>query len=176
MTRVLALAVFVSILGGCSKAEQVVPTELDVMAEQAAIKDALRYLGEGSKLKAICGPSVGKTLFVDADGAKFEPDQISDGVIALGFSAGGKPDVVHRDALKEMVRVTEDEGVVSFLAHPTDPDLGSWIITFPSTGIVETHSLVRSAEGKLLDLWTSTRSNGLAPPRSLAFLSKCEAL
>jgi hypothetical protein len=146
------------------------------MERDAAVADAQRYFGMGANIVAICGSSVGRILYLDRDAAKIEPDSITNGIIALGFDASGKPDVVHRDALKKMIRVTEDGGVVTFVPQPGDEKLGTWSIIFPTTGIVENHSLVRKPTGELFDLWNSTRNYGLTLPRSLTLLSKCEAL
>ena len=164
------------VLAGCRAENRPIEAKpLDPLEFQAAKSDAERYLGPGAKVVALCGPSKGSILFVEKDGATIGPDEISGGVIALAFDASGKPDVVHRDALKEMIRVSENSGVVRFLPLPGSPPLGTWTIDFPSSGIVESHSLMSPKQGELVDVWTSTRASGFLPPRGSVFISKCKA-
>ena len=175
--RFWLIVISVFTLAACKGPTEIVdPKPLSGIDRDAALTDARRFLGSDAKIVAICGPSVGRILYLDRDVAKIEPDSIKDGVIALGFDANGKPDVVHRDAFKKMIRVTEDSGEITFIPQPGDDNLGTWSIVFRATGIVESHSLVRKPTGDLYDLWTSTRNYGLTLPRSLVFLSKCEAV
>ena len=177
MRELAAFLLVLLTLSGCKPKESSIdPDRLGGIELAAASSDAKRYFGNGAKVVAICGPSVGARLQLESKEAVLTQDEISGGVIALGFDANGQPDVVHRDAMKQMIRVSEDLGVVTFLPRPNGKNLGTWKIDFPTTGIVETHSLMTAPDGGLVDIWTSTRSDGLLPARGLVLLSKCEAI
>ena len=161
--------------GGTGKS-YTLPEPADAFELEAAKKDALRYLGDGSKVLAICGGSVGSSFFLEGQEKGFVEDGIKEGIIVFALRQDGSPDVLTRDALKEMIVATEDKGQVFRLhGRQNNDDLGVWVIQYPSTGVVVNHNLSKNSEGDLIDIWTQNKPRiDPLPARTSTFLSRCE--
>jgi hypothetical protein len=165
------------VLAGCQKESDAIdPKALNASALLAAATDVQRYLGPDSEIVAICGPSVGSSLFLDEDGANLQPDEIAGGVIGLGFDKNGKPDVVRRDAFNVMIKLSEDGGMVNYIPHPKQKGLGTWTISYPNTGVSESHVLSKAKDGRIVGIWTSAKPKleETLPPRGLLMYSRCD--
>lgn len=174
--KIAAFALLSLLIASCDKPTELDLKRLDSLQMDAAVTDAQRYLGEGGKIAAVCGASEGVFISGTEDGFSIESDRITDGVIALAFDRDGKPDIVHRDVEKTMQRMSEEQDTeVIFTPNPNDDRLGNWTVRFKSSGIVETHTLVRDEAGTVFDLWASPRPKNLVvPARMVAFAAKCE--
>jgi hypothetical protein len=176
MKKYRIIFLWAAVLAGCQETQEVIdPQMLDALSVNAAVADVQRYLGEDSRIMAICGPSTGSLLFLDKDGAKLERDEIKDGVVGLGFDKSGKPDIVRRDAFKTMIRLSEDGGLVNYIPSAKQDGLGTWTINYPSTGVSESYVLSKSSDGSVVSIWTSAKPklDETLPPRGLLMYSKC---
>ncbi|MEZ5688602.1 MAG: hypothetical protein R3E21_07450 [Caenibius sp.] len=169
----VALATSFAVIA-CSPTPTHEPESINGLELTAARTDASRYLGPKSRIVAICGPSKGVGLYLDSYADGYSPDQIENGVIIFGFDADDNPEIVHRDALKEMVVMSEEGAQISFNPDPRDNRMGIWIVQFPDSRIVETHNLTLGPNDQPLDLWTSNKPSLMIKARSFAFNSKCE--
>jgi hypothetical protein len=149
---------------------------LDAFDAQAAVTDAERYLGAGTTVLAVCGGSIGSSLFLDQSEKGFVEDSINGGVIVFALRSDGSPDVLTRDVSREMFVATEDGGQIHRLHGRDNTDkLGVWVIHYPATGVVVSHNLANSDNGELTNVWTQNKPKvGPLPARTSTFLSRCE--
>lgn len=166
------------ILLGCSlpacSSKFELPPPPDFSDVVAAQKDASRYVGEGSKVLAVCGGSRGGGFYLDNLDAGFEPDAITDGQIIFVEDAAGNPNVLTRDILPELIVATEDGGIINRFEGREPSGLGVWSITYPATGVTVTHNLTGFVDEKIVDLWVQNKPPVQAlPARSQTFLSTC---
>jgi len=164
----------IGMLCGCDVTSQMPGEPLQGLELNAAEKDAKAYLKDGAELIAICGNSSGVGYFLDQPDSMFEPDYLDGGVIVFAKNADGSPDIVHRDALKEMIVVSESGAEISKLPDSEDNRLGIWIVTYPASTIVETYNLTIGKNGDLYALWNANKGKNLMEGRTMSFVSKCE--
>ena len=178
MKHVITIVVALS-LASCDKKNAITePQALNALSFEAAEADVNRYLGNGAEIVAICGPSVGSVLFVDNGVAKLERDEIKNGVVGFGFDKDGKPDIVRRDAMKVMIRLSEDGGMVTYNPLSKKKGLGTWTVSYPSTGVAESYVLGKRPDGSVVSIWTSAKPeiDAMLPPRGLLMFSKCKVV
>jgi hypothetical protein len=175
--RAAVLLPALTLVGGCfeSGTKLSIPDQPSAFDVQAAETDAKRYLGAGTKVLAVCGISVGSSLFSDQLEKGFEEDGISDGVIVLAERQDGRPEVLSRDFTKELIVASEDGAQVTRIGKKYNDSTGIWVLQYPSTGVVISYNISTDADGKLLNLWTQNKpAVGPLPPRTSTFLSRCE--
>ena len=149
---VVALAVSSCGTGGDksdeTQVDQVFNAEMASQSISTAFPDAT-----GIKIHAVCGPSVGKGLYEDDQFGAFQSDAISEGrLIFFSGADNTSPNVAFRDASGQYLFALADGGEVRILG----PNSSTWIVAYPSTGVVETHNLV-TKDGQMIDLWTSNK-------------------
>ena len=169
----LALAAFTV---GCNQGGRkvAVPEAPHAFDVQAAEADAMRYLGADTKVFAVCGSSVGSSLFLDDLEQGFVDDSIKDGIIIFASRGDGRPEVLSRDVFKKLIVASEDGAVIRRLGETdTDPQ-GVWSLEYPATGVVISYNLASDGSGGLVNLWTQNKPLvGTLPPRTSTFLSTC---
>ncbi len=147
---------------------------LDVLDRNAAILDGQTYLGEGAQILAVCGGSKGYGLYLDDIELGYQEGSLTDGVIIYGLSKDGSPEILFRDALKEMVVASEHGAEISRLNVNDDPRLGIWTLVHPRAGIVETYNLTLGEKNQLYSLWTANKSSGSLLGRTTSYVARCE--
>lgn len=119
---------------------------------------------------AVCGPSTGRGFYGDDHYSEFQADSISDG--RLVFFAGSDntgPNVAFRDAGGQYIFALQDGGDVRIV----DSEARMWVISYPSTGVVETHNFFNE-DGKLVDMWTANKpAISSWQPSARVFMSRC---
>ena len=152
------------------------PKPLDALERQAAVVDALRYLGEGAKVLAVCGESKGQSWYLEKDQNRFFDDGIDDGVIVFAMLPNGQPEILTRDVTREMIVQSEDGGVITRLNGREDRGgLGIWLVQYPSTGVTASYNLAAERDGTLRNIWTQNKpAVAMLPPRASLFISGCE--
>lgn len=149
------LAMLLLSTGACS-AESVEVKEVDqtFTAQMAAqTLDAALPNSNQFKIHAVCGPSTGSGLYADDNYKSFQQDGISEGRLVFFSGADDSgPNVFFRDAGGQYLSALNDGGNVEMLG----PDKNIWIVSYPATGVVEVHNLMRQ-NGRLYDLWTANK-------------------
>ena len=166
-----ANALLITLLAaGCSRAEAPKPIDQTFTSEMAsqALSSALPNY-KMLKVFAVCGPAAGKGLSSRDKFSEFEDDGISDGrLIFYSASDGSGPNVAYRD-ISGKYQFALNEGAE---VRPIGDQSQMWIISYATTGVVETHNFVMR-DGELLDVWTSAKPELIVPASSRIFTSNC---
>lgn len=114
---------------------------------------------DATDVLAMCGASTGQGYFIFPSFSDWHEDGIKDGRIT--FKSGGpsgKPNVVHKDALG--VTDARAEGAVVVIV-PSGSDKRGFAasVIYPSSGVMETYSVLTLADGKRRLLWTSNKAH-----------------
>lgn len=154
------------------------PKSLDGFEQQAAMSDALRYLGEGSAVLAVCGGSTGQSWYFEEDARGPIPDGIGNGVIVFALRSDGKPEILTRDVTREMIVTSEDGGVITRLyGRQNDQGLGVWVVNYASSGVTQSHNLAVDWQKQLSNIWTQNKpAIENLPARASMFRSQCEII
>jgi hypothetical protein len=167
---IIGLALCVS---GCD--DRVVQPSLEPLtAEQAADarSAASQVIGKNGRALFICGQAEGLGVFTLDWKSGFTPDGMKDGRLIFLIRDDGREDVYFRDALGKYLSSLEDGGEVRRVSPPNQ-QIESWIISYPSTGIVETHNITTAPKDGLVNLWTSNKPDSLIGASAKLFRSSC---
>ena len=166
-------SIFSAFLCSCG-ASPLEPTVLSKQELNVVLERVLPKLIQGQRIIAVCGPSSGSALWLRArDGGKAmqEKDGISNGrAVFIDGNAG--PDVIYLDAASDFESANSDGGAVSVIHQKRRP-ASSWIVSYASTGVVQTHNLAFNADGQLVNIWTANKPDGLNPAHVFTFTSNC---
>ncbi len=170
MAVILGLATFAS---GCD--DRVAQPKLEpITAVQAndARNAVSQLIGKKGRALILGGQSDGLSLFELDWRSGFSPDGMKDGRIVFFVRDDGREDVYSRDAVGRYASALEDGSEVRRISHP-DRQIDSWIVSDPSTGIVETHNLTAVPKDGLVDLWTSNKPVSVIGASAKLFRSSC---
>lgn len=173
-SNLVALTVTLLVVGACDRSSASAPapdlTGLEAETTRSAVGTMLT---EGERIEAICGPARGKTFSVDYDEQDWTADQISDGRVVLVTGPSNSADVIFRGATGSFKRAAEDGGDVSLVYRaPNNQDI-SVVVSYPSTGVTETHNVTGDLKGRRIDVWTSNKPIAIGSAKVAAFVSKC---
>ena len=166
----VGLAMFV---GGCDD-RVVQPSLKPLTSAQAsdARNAASKIVGKNGRALVICGQSDGLGVFELDWKSGFSSDGMKDGRLVFLVRDDGRVDVYFRDAVGKYTSSLEDGAEVRRISHP-DRQIDSWIVSYISTGIVETHNITTVPEDGLVDLWTSNKPESLIGASAKLFRSSC---
>ncbi|MBX9645073.1 MAG: hypothetical protein K2W91_13370 [Novosphingobium sp.] len=129
-----------------------------------------------ARVSVVCGGSKGKFLWLDhpeKEGAQWEDDGIDGGALAFLEDAKG-PNIVVKDAALNFGDLRSDGAEITVLHRDSDsPIISTWVVAYRASGIVQTHNIVKSNTGQLVDIWTSNKPAAFGPPRAFLFISNC---
>ncbi len=167
---VLAMVTCVT-LSACESDSVAQPELQPLTSEQVndARQAASKWIGEGGQALFVCGQSDGLGLFTIKWGDGFQPDGMKDGRLVFILTPQGDADIIFRDATGSYLSAKEDTGEVMRIS---DGEVESWVIAYRSTGITETHNIT-TADGQLIDLWTSNKPTSLIGASAKLFKSNC---
>jgi len=161
------------VAGGCD--DRVAQPKLEPLTRLQA-NDARNSVGQlvGKKGRAltICGQSDGLGLFALDWESGFSQDGMKDGRLIFLTRDDGREDVYFRDAIGRYRSSLDDGGEINRISYP-DREIDVWIVSYPSTGIVETHNIMMAPKDGLVDLWTSNKPNSLIGASAKLFRSTC---
>ena len=120
----------------------------------------------------ICGQADGLGIYTTDWDNGFLPDGIKDGRLVFLVRSDGKPDIYFRDATGSYLSATDDGGEVQRISDPSR-EIESWIISYKSTGVTETHNITKAPRANLVDLWTSNKPTSLIGASVKLFRSNC---
>ena len=158
------------LVAGCTKVEAPKPVDQTFTSEMAS-QTLTNGLPNYRMLKvfAVCGPAAGKGLSSRDKFSEFQDDGITDGrLIFFSASDDSEPNVAYRDISGKYHFVLNEGGEV----RPIGDQSQMWVISYPSTGVVETHNFV-TRDSQLLDVWTSAKPELIVPASSRIFTSNC---
>lgn len=167
---ILGLALSAS---GCEDTIQQ-PELVAFSAEQAADARtaASKIVGQNGRALFLCGQSDGLGVFTLDWKSGFTTDGMKDGRLIFLVRDDGREDLFFRDASGRYLSALEDGGEVRRISHP-EQQTEIWIVTYPSTGIVETHNITSAPGSGLVNLWTSSKPDSLIGASSKLFRSSC---
>lgn len=174
MQRLSALACLGLLIGACS--DQVVQPPLAVLTQEEAAdarSAASKIVGKNGRALFVCGQSDGLGVFTLDWDAGFAPDGMKEGRLVFLLREDGREDVYFRDATGAYLSALDDGGEVRRISNPSK-DIESWVVSYPSTGIVETHNLTTAPSNQLVDLWTSNKPDSLIGASAKLFRSSCK--
>ena len=126
-----------------------------------------------AEVLAHCGPSYGKTFFVD-HGNRWTDDAISGGSMTFTIDAKGNGNILLGDATGGVTDVAADGGeIILFHLTPNRRDF-LMAVVFVATGVVETFNVVTGTGGERQVLWTTSRPEGSIMAKVAAFRSLCD--
>ncbi|MBF5091775.1 hypothetical protein F1640_17585 [Novosphingobium sp. NBM11] len=169
-TIMLGLA---TLTGGCdSRVEQ--PRLEPIFAAQAADarNAANQVVGANGQALIICGQSNGLGLFTLDWKSGFTSDGMKDGRLIFLIRDDGRADIYFRDAMRGYLSSLEEGADVQRISFP-DRKIESWIVSYPSNGVVETHNITTAPSDGLVDLWTSNKPDSLIGASAKLFRSSC---
>ncbi|MFM5950148.1 MAG: hypothetical protein ACKOPM_13135 [Novosphingobium sp.] len=174
MKRVLFAIAIMPILASCDNKPVPQPPFVEFTSTQAedARQAASALIGANGQALFVCGQADGLGLFTAAWEKGFSPDGMKDGRLVFLIRNDGKPDLYFRDASGAFLSAIDDGGEVRRISDPKR-QIESWIITYPATGITETHNITSAAESELVDLWTSNKPTSVIGASAKLFRSKC---
>ena len=174
MQRLSSLACLGLLISGCSD-HVVQPTLVALTAEEAADarNAANSIVGKTGRALFVCGQSDGVGVFTLDWDAGFAPDGMKDGRLVFLQRDDGREDVYFRDATGAYLSALDDGGEVRRISNPSK-DIESWVVSYPSTGIVETHNLTSAPSNQLVDLWTSNKPDSLLGASAKLFRASCK--
>lgn len=125
----------------------------------------------GAGILAECGSSNGSAYY-NSEG-KWSEDGISQGGFVFTFDDSG-PNVLFRDAGGKFVDAKSDGGTIT-PTHAT-PERGEFgmVVSYPTTGVVETFNIVRMDDGKRQLLWTINRPGKQKFSKVAAYVATCQ--
>jgi hypothetical protein len=168
-----ALAI-VPTIAACDGAHVAQPPFVEFTPTQAenARNAAAAIIGTNGRALFVCGQSDGMALYTAAWDKGFASDGMKDGRLVFLLRSDEKPDLYFRDATGAYMSAVEDGGDVRRISDPTGK-FESWIISYRSTGITETHNITTADNSKLVDLWTSNKPISLIGASAKLFRSNC---
>lgn len=108
---------------------------------------------------ATCGASSGTGYYVIDGKGSWHDDTISDGKMTFSMEEGTRAAITYFDTFRGVVSVASDGGNVTL----NDPDdkTGEFamLVHYPLTGVTETYSVLRLANGKRQVLWTQNKAH-----------------
>lgn len=141
---------------------------------------ALRSAPPGTKLLAVCGPSMGRSYYVatkaaapSVAGEAWEEDGITNGRIIVLVTPDGKPKALFRGALGELNDAAEGGAKLYFAFSPRPNGDFGVIVTYPETGLTETYNVIQNRDSERLLLWTTNKPNMTYFSKSGAFAARC---
>ena len=185
----MAMLCVAFVLESCSKNPNTQPTALVAVPRITKAEAAeLQTLGEtatrsarpGTKLLAVCGPSMGRSYYVATNAAApsvaaetWEDDSITNGRVIVLVAPDGKPKILFRGALGELSDAAEEGAILSFAFSPRSNGDFGLIVTYPETGLTETYDVVHNRNSERLVLWTTNKPNMTYFSKSGAFAARC---
>jgi hypothetical protein len=153
--------------GACSGSAAISgPSLSEAQATEAEL--AAKGLQQGiSRVHFVCGASDGQGVWAYEFQKGLQPDGMKDGRLVFVELRGGETDVIFKDATGTYISSSDDGGQVRKLTGDV------WVITYPEQGIVETHNITRANGGKIIDLWTTNKSESVAGPSAKLFSAEC---
>lgn len=168
------LAIFALVcLSACSDSGRTPSIDQTLSREQAVLaqREAEAIAQRDISVRFVCGASAGRGYFLDDAGGNWVEDGITDGRLVFVTDANGaNPNVYFRDTGGRYISARDGGGEISVVQIAG----GSvWMISYPSTGVVETHNIANS-DGRILDLWSANKPHtALGGPRVQAFTAYC---
>jgi len=162
-----------ALAGGCDDRVVQPPLEALTAAQASDARSAAnRIVGKNGRAVVICGQSDGLGVFTSDWKSGFGSDGMKDGRLVFLIRDDGREDVYSRDAMGTYLSSLEDGSEVHRIFHP-DRQIDSWIVSNPSTGIVETHNITTVPKDGLVDLWTSNKPVSVIGASAKLFRSSC---
>lgn len=126
-----------------------------------------------AEVLATCGPSTGKSYWVEKD-ARWADDKISTGSFIFTADVKGNGNVLTRDVRGGVTDAAADGGDV-ILTHvsPNRRDF-VMVLVYVDAGVVETFNIITGPDGVRQALWTTNRPNGSTAPKVAAFRAVCD--
>ena len=141
---------------------------------QLALDRAKPFVKKNGKVVAVCGPSSGKALWLQSPEngkAELSDDRIDNGRLVFIENEDG-PNVVTRDAGSDYSDAKSESGDVRVIHSQRSP-ASTWIVTYPSTGVAQTHNLTFNKNGQLVDMWTANKPEMMNAAHTFLFTANC---
>ena len=173
--RILLLTIFITpLLGSCGNSAVPQPPLSDFTSVQAedARRAASAIVGTNGLALYVCGQADGLGVFTAKWDKGFLPDGMQDGRLVFLIRNDGKADIYFRDASGAFMSAIDDGGDVRRISNP-QRQIESWVISYQTTGVTETHNITSAAESNLVDLWTSNKPTSVIGASAKLFRSNC---
>jgi hypothetical protein len=161
---------------GCdSKINQFTQTKIAPLSVQQAADArgaASQLIGSNGRALFICGQADGVGVFTRDWKSGFTGDGMDGGRLVFLVRNDGKEDVFFRDAVGQSLSSLDDGAEVSRITHP-EQQIESWVISYPSTGVVESHNITNVPEVGFVDIWTSNKPISVIGASAKLFRSSC---
>jgi hypothetical protein len=157
----------------CSAVSSTPPPLPEFTVQDAAgARSAAEGMASGSAAVFVCGPSTGQSYFLDPHQG-WQDDGMTGGSTVLLRLPDGGWDVVFRDATGLFISSRRDGGIVSqSYAGDGNATIGI-IVSFPSTGVVQTYSFIRNAPGGATLMMAQNKPTPSIFTRAGVYVSRC---
>ena len=176
MIRIGFIILMASLVGACdgaaSKFPQPALQKLTVEQSADARNAAGAVIGSNGRALFICGAASGVGVFTRDWKAGFTADGMDGGRLVFLIRNDGRADVFFRDAVGQTLSSIDDGAEVRRISNPAQ-QVESWVVFYPSTGVVETHNIIAAPEDGLVNMWTSNKPTSVIGASAKLFRSSC---